>query len=85
MSYDPFAETKQMKQAKARETAKYIRGDLHMATVESITGGLFIKIDGEAEARTKSFKRCSTYTPAVGHRVLIAKISGTYVVLDRVV
>jgi hypothetical protein len=64
----------------AAETRPFLMG-----TVESITNGLFVKLDGEAEARTKSFKRCSTYTPAVGHRVLIAKISGTYVVLDRVV
>lgn len=56
-----------------------------MGTITSITGGLFIKIDGEAQARTKSFKRLAHYAPAVGHRVQIASISGTYIVQGRVV
>lgn len=56
-----------------------------MGVITSVTGGLFVKLDGEATARTKSFKRCSTYTPVVGDRVLIASISGTYVVQGSVV
>ena len=63
----------------AAETRHFLMG-----IVASITGGLFIKLDGETDARTKSFARLASYTPVVEHRVLIAKISGTYVVLGRV-
>lgn len=76
MSYNPFLTEPE----RPAETRPFLMG-----TVESITGGLFVKIDGEAQARTKSFKRLAHYAPAVGHRVQIASISGTYVVLGRVV
>lgn len=56
-----------------------------MGTVTSTAGGLFIKLDGEATARTKSFKRLAHYTPADGDRVQIAAMSGTYVVQGEVV
>ncbi len=56
-----------------------------LATVTSVTGGLFLRFDGEAEARQKSYKRLGQYTPAVSDRVLVAKMSGTYVVLGEVV
>lgn len=63
----------------AAETRPFLMG-----VVNSITGGLYIKLDGETDARTKSFAILASYTPIVGHRVLVAKISGTYVVLGRV-
>ena len=56
-----------------------------LAVVASITDGLFIRLEGETEARTMSYKRLSSYTPVVDDRVLVAKISGTYVVLGTVV
>jgi hypothetical protein len=56
-----------------------------LGIVTSVTGGLFLRIEGEETARTKSFKRLLSYSPAVGDRVLIAKISGTFVVLGKVV
>ena len=56
-----------------------------LGVVSSITDGLFVRLNGEEQPREKSFKRIASYTPAVDDRVIIAKISGTYVVLGKVV
>ena len=56
-----------------------------LGVVTATSGGLKIKISGEATAREKSYKRLASYTPVINDRVLLAKISGTYVVLGKVV
>lgn len=56
-----------------------------MATVTSITNGLFLKFYGEESARVKSFKRLSSYTPKIGDVVICAKLNGSYTVLGKVV
>ena len=46
--------------------------------------GIQLQLDDEETATTKRYKRLSSYTPAAGDRVLIVKISGTYVILGKV-
>lgn len=47
--------------------------------------GVRVQIDGEDAGTTKSYTRLSSYSPAVGDRVLIAQIAGSYVILGKVV
>lgn len=56
-----------------------------LGVVASTENGLYIKVEGEAAARQSSHKRLAAYAPAVGDRVLLARISGTFVVLGKVV
>ena len=56
-----------------------------LGVVTATAGGLKIKLSGEETAREKSYKRISSYNPAINDRVILAKISGTYVVLGKVV
>lgn len=56
-----------------------------IGTVSSITSGkCSVKIDGETTATSKKYKTLSSYTPAVGDRVLIAEIAGSYVILGKI-
>lgn len=60
--------------------------ELRLATVanyNSTTGSTLI-FDGEAEPTTKRYKRLYSYSGAANHRVLVAKVSGTYIILGRV-
>lgn len=55
---------------------------LYLATVGSVTAsGVTLIFDGQTTATQKAYKRLASYSPAAGHRVLVAKISGSYVVL----
>ena len=56
-----------------------------MATVSSITGGLFIQFYGESTPSLKPFKRLGSYTPAVGDTVIVQNINGSYIVTGKVV
>lgn len=51
----------------------------------SSSAGCTILIDGETTATTKKYKRISSYSPAVGDRVLVAEIAGSYVIIGKVV
>lgn len=55
-----------------------------LGVVTETSDGLMIKLSGEETAREKSYKRLSSYAPAINDRVILAKISGTYVVLGKV-
>ena len=60
--------------------------ELRLATVanyNSTTGSTLI-FDGETEPTTKRYKRLYSYSGAANHRVLVAKVSGTYIILGRV-
>lgn len=60
--------------------------ELRIATVadyNSSTGSTLI-FDGETTATAKRYKRISGVTFATGNRVLVAKISGTYVIIGRI-
>jgi len=57
-----------------------------LATVTSTSGGVSVlQFDGETAPSAKKYKRLSSYTPAVGDRVLMAEIAGTYVILGKIV
>lgn len=60
--------------------------ELRLATIanyNSTTGSTLI-FDGETEPTTKRYKRLYSYSGAANHRVLVAKVSGTYIILGRV-
>jgi len=59
---------------------------LKLGTVTSITGGVAVQFDGETSASTKLYKRLSSYSsPAVNDRVLLLRISGTYIIMGKIV
>ena len=58
-----------------------------MATVAGLgENGLSLRFDGSMTDSNKQYKRLESYAaPATGDRVYIQKISGTYIVLGKVV
>lgn len=58
-----------------------------LGTISSYTSGEGVKltIDGESAPTAKNYMFLGSYTPVVGDRVLIEEISGSYVVLGKVV
>jgi hypothetical protein len=57
-----------------------------LGKVDSVTGGLpTIQFDGEETASGKLYAKLDGYSPTTGDRVLLAKVSGTYIVLGKVV
>jgi len=57
-----------------------------LGRVVSVTDGLpSILFDGEETASGKLYARLDSYTPTVNDRVLLVKVSGTYIVLGKVV
>ena len=44
-----------------------------------------IRFSGETKPSQKPYKRLATYTPAVGDKVILAKLGGSYVRLAKVV
>lgn len=62
------------------------RTELLLATVgnyNSSTGTTLI-FDGTDTATTKRYKRVGSASLSAGNRVLVAKISGTYLILGRI-
>ena len=60
--------------------------DFYLATVAAISSGrASLTFDGETTATQKYYRHLASYSPVAGHRVLVVKISGTYVILGRVV
>jgi hypothetical protein len=55
-----------------------------IATVTG-TSPLNIQFDGETAASSRTYTRLSSYTPSVGDRVLLSRISSTWVVLGKIV
>ena len=56
---------------------------LYLATVGSYTAaGAALVFDGQTTATTKRYKRLTSYTPAVGDRVLVAKLCN--LVIDHI-
>jgi len=44
-----------------------------------------VRFDGEDTTSQKSYKKLGSYTITEGDRVLLARISGTYIILGKVV
>lgn len=63
-----------------------VRDQLTLATVGSVTaGGTTLILDGSGSATTKRFKRVVTgQTLAAGDRVLVVRLSGTYLILGKI-
>lgn len=58
--------------------------NIKFATVTSASP-FNIKFDGEGTASARVYKRLSSYSPAANDRVAVLVISGTYLVLGRVI
>lgn len=59
---------------------------LFLARVGSVTGGLFLRFEGEETVRQKSTKRLASYTtPAMGDRVLVVEVGGSDIVIGKVI
>jgi len=57
-----------------------------LGKVDSVSEGLpAILFDGEETASGKLYAKLANYSPTTGDRVLLAKVSGTYIVLGKVV
>lgn len=57
-----------------------------MATVVSTSAaGTIVRFDGEDVASGKPYKRCSSYTPAVGDRVVMLRVNASYVIEGAVI
>ena len=57
-----------------------------LGKVDSVSGGLpAILFDGEETASGKLYAKLDSYSPSAGDRVILAKVSGTYIVLGKVV
>lgn len=58
-----------------------------LGTISAYTSGtgVALTIDGESTPTTKNYLFLASYSPAVNDRVLIEEISGTYVVIGKVV
>lgn len=63
------------------------QGELLIATIDnynSSTGSTLI-LPGSTTATQKRYKRIDGLTVASGNRVLVARVSGTYLILGRIV
>ena len=60
--------------------------EFYLATVAAVSSGrASLTFDGETTATQKYYRHLASYSPTAGHRVLVVKISGTFVILGRVV
>ena len=70
------------------ELQKLFAGDkaYRMAVVDSVPNGRpYIRFYGENTASQKPYKYLQSYTPAVGDKVIVARVAKTYVILGKVV
>lgn len=58
-------------------------GSFKNGTISGTTGK--VRFDGESTASEKQYKRLASYTPTNGDRVLLAAVSGTYVILGKII
>ena len=63
------------------------QGTFKLATVVALfeTGAAKIRFDGEEEASEKQYSYLSSYQPTINDRIIVAVISGTYVILGKIV
>lgn len=73
-----------LQQQDAESTAQPVEFRLATVVNYNSTSGSTLLFDGEETATTKRYKRLYSYSGAANHRVLVAKISGTYIILGRV-
>lgn len=58
-----------------------------LGTISAYSSGTGVRltIDGESSPTSKNYMFLSSYTPTVGDRVIVEEISGSYVVIGKVV
>ena len=56
-----------------------------IGTIASTNGKPTVTFAGEDQPSQKGYSYLASYTPAVGDRVLLVKIGGTYVILDKLI
>lgn len=57
-----------------------------LGTVTSTSGGISVQFDGETAPSTKKYKRLASYSsPAVNDRILLLRVSGTYIILGKII
>nr|DAY79179.1 MAG TPA: hypothetical protein [Caudoviricetes sp.] len=62
------------------------KASYRMAKVTAVTNGRpYITFNGELKQSGKPYKYLASYTPAQGDYVLVAVVSGTHVILGKVV
>ncbi len=60
--------------------------EARLAVVQSVeTNGLALRFEGEETARSKPYKCLDSYIPTVGDRVYIVPVSGTFLIIGKVV
>lgn len=63
-----------------------VKSNVALAKVTgTASGGVLLQFDGDAEARQGTYKVLQSYTPSVGDSVICIKISGTYIVLGKII
>lgn len=56
-----------------------------LGTIGSVSNKVAtVQFDGEGSASSKYYPSLAPYTPVAGHRVLVANIAGTHVILGQV-
>lgn len=71
-----------------REIVRQELGDrtrFKIGTIASVDGKPTVIFAGESTPSQKGYSYLASYTPAVGDRVLLVKIGGTYVILDKLI
>lgn len=66
-----------------------VPGEFMFATVKTASGSgsaysLKLQFDGDSEYSTKYYRTLNNVSLATGSRVLVLKVSGTYIILGRV-
>lgn len=73
------------KQEYIKESQHDQKSSFKLGTVTAlISGSPKIRFDGEHTASEKLYKSLKSYTPTVNDRVLMAAVSGTYVILGAI-
>lgn len=70
-----------------KDTNKRNESQFAMGTIAQgySTGRPLVVFDGDDASGEKEYPYLSSYTPSSGDRVLLGKVSGSYVILGRVV
>ena len=59
---------------------------LRLATVAGVSSyGVRLTLDGQSSAGSKQYKQLAGQSLSTGDRVLVAKVSGSYVIIGKIV
>lgn len=67
------------------ESGEKMKAELKTGVVDEVEGRLAsVKFSGESKSSLKKYKCMASYTPEAGDYVILAYISGTYIILGKV-